>query len=487
MKNRILVAFALAVLLIGISLLFNPVASGSAGTAALAMEAESSAAVTVPAVLACEQPIELEQGTNDISRLVKVEKPVGDECGGGWKDFISPDRVLVFYTPGGGNADQDSIRLWSDSALARGGIINHYGGKLSANGLCSQTTRICVGARVLYLTTLSKLKSVYLWRKGPAINPTPTPTPTPTPRPTATPTPTPKPTATPTPTPTPSYVRPSVFVIKKNNTGTRTTEVHVLSGPDSFQRFTLNSGTAQPPTGDEHVYRVADWDRDGRPDLFAVKKNGTGTGSTEVHILSGGENFQRFLLHTSTPQHETWHEYDFQLADWNRDGYQDLVIIKKYNTGTRSTEVHILSGARNFQEYILHTGTPQEETGDNYDFDMADWDRDGYPDLFVIKKNGSGMGMTEVHVLSGISSFQRFILNTGTAQHQTGNEYVFRAADWDGDGRVDLFGIKKSQTGTRSTEIHILSGAGNFQQFLLRTGTAQEETGSNYDFEVIRW
>jgi hypothetical protein len=206
-----------------------------------------------------------------------------------------------------------------------------------------------------------------------------------------------------------------------------------------------------------------------------------------MHILSGGENFQRFLLNTGTPQHETWYEYDFQVADWNRDGYQDLVIIKKYNTGTRSTEVHILSGASNFQEYILHTGTPQEETGDNYDFDTADWDRDGYPDLFIIKKNGTGTGMTEVHVLSGASNFQRFILDTGTAQHQTGDEYVFRVADWNGDGRPDLFGIKKNQTGTVSTEVHILSGAGNFQQFLLHTGTVQEETGSNYDFEVIRW
>jgi hypothetical protein len=302
--------------------------------------------------------------------------------------------------------------------------------------------------------------------------------------PTPTPAPTPKPNPTPAPTPVP--VKPSIFVIKKNDTGVGTTEAHVLSGPDMFRRFALNIGTAQHATGDEYVFRVADWDRDGQPDIFAIKKRGTGTGSTEVHILSGAGSYQRFLVNTGTPQHETWYEYDFQVADWNRDGYQDLIIIKKYNTGTNSTEVHILSGASKFQDFILHTGTPQEETGDNYDFDMGDWDRDGYPDLFIIKKNGTGTGMVEVHILSGASSFQRFILNTGTAQPLAGDEYVFRIADWDGDGKDDLFGIKKYQTGTKSTEIHILSGASNFRQFLLQTGTSQEETGSNYDFDVAR-
>ncbi len=473
MRNRILVAFVLVISLISISLLTNPVVDShaSAGLATSPLEIKLDSAVVAQSTLRCEQPIKLEYGTNDISRLRRIEFPIGKECGGGWEDKASPDLVFVFNTPGGGNADPDTIRLWSDSVLARGQII-HYGRALSANSLCTPTTRVCVGAQAL-LTTLGDLSSVYLWRKPLITNPPPPAPPNPKP--------------SPTPRPTPNYVRPSLFVIKKNDTGTGTTEVHVLSGPDTFQRFTLNTGTAQPPTGDEHVYRVADWDRDGRPDLFAIKKNGTGTASTEVHILSGDDNFQTFLLHTGTPQHETWYEYDFQIADWNRDGYQDLIIIKKYNTGTRSTEVHILSGASNFQESILHTGTPQEETGDNYDFDMADWDRDGYPDLFVIKKNVTGTGMAEVHILSGASSFQRFIINISTAQHQTGNEYVFRVADWDGDGRPDLFGIKKNQTGTGSTEVHILSGSGNFHQFLLHIGTVQEETGSNYDFEVIRW
>lgn len=404
-------------------------------------------------------------------------------------DTIGPDYVVEFFIP----SNTTNLRIEASSMRERKLLDKVKGGMTSDVNGRVKTVRLVAGAGARFVTgyfegrgSIEKFaKSLTLYYeeiqpRGPA--PTPTPTPT-SPKPS----PTPKATPAPTPTPTPSYVRPSIVVVKKNNTGTGTTEVHIVSGPDTFRRFKLNTRTAQPTTGDEHVYRAADWDRDGRPDIFAIKKNGTGTGSTEVHILSGSGNYQQFLLHTGTPQHETWYEYDFQVADWNRDGYHDLIIIKKYNTGTRSTEIHILSGASNFQRYILNTGTPQQETGYNYDFDMADWDRDGYPDLFIIKKSGTGTGMAEVHVLSGASNFQRFILNTGTAQHPTGDEYVFRVADWDGDGKPDLFGIKKNLTDTRTTEVHVLSGAGGFQRFLLHTGTVQEEAWNNYDFEVIQW
>ena len=32
------------------------------------------------------------------------------------------------------------------------------------------------------------------------------------------------------------------------------------------------------------------------------------------------------------------------MTDWNKDGTPDLVAIKKSNTGTNTTEVHILKG-----------------------------------------------------------------------------------------------------------------------------------------------
>ena len=59
--------------------------------------------------------------------------------------------------------------------------------------------------------------------------------------------------------------------------------------------------------------------------------------------------------------------------------------------------------------------------------------------------------------------FSGFVLHTGTALHETDNTFASLVADWDRDGRPDLIEVKKSNTGTNSTEVHILSGASNFR------------------------
>jgi Ser-tRNA(Ala) deacylase AlaX len=252
--------------------------------------------------------------------------------------------------------------------------------------------------------------------------------------------------------------RPDLVAIKKSNTGTNSTEVHILSGASKFQNYILQTGTPLHETDGTFDFVMGDWNRDGRPDLVAIKKSNTGTNSTEVHILSGASKFQNYILQTGTPLHETDDTFDFVMGDWNRDGRPELVAIKKRNTGTNSTEVHILSGASNFQNYILQTGTPLHETDDTFDFVMGDWNRDGRPDLVAIKKSKTGTNSTEVHILSGASKFQNYILQTGTPLHETDDTFDFVMENWGGDGRPDLVAIKKSNTGTNSTEVHILSG-----------------------------
>ncbi len=102
-------------------------------------------------------------------------------------------------------------------------------------------------------------------------------------------------------------------------------------------------------------------------DLAVIKTHTTGTKSTEVHILSGASNFQSFILQTGTALFETRDKaaFTYDMGDWNKDGKSDLIVIKKSGTGTKSTEVHILSRATNFKSFLLQTGTPLPETGSN--------------------------------------------------------------------------------------------------------------------------
>lgn len=145
-------------------------------------------------------------------------------------------------------------------------------------------------------------------------------------------------------------------------------------------------------------------------------------------------------------------------------------------TGSGTTEAHLLSGANNFQQWALRTGTPQTLGGPEWVYLSADWDGDRRADLLAVARSGTSSGSTEVHVLSGGSNFSRWALHAATPLPQTGAPWDFAAGDWDGDGRADLFAVARAQTGTRSTEVQLLPGAGNLQQWLLRTGTPLHET-----------
>lgn len=254
-----------------------------------------------------------------------------------------------------------------------------------------------------------------------------------------------------------------VYAIKRSETGTHSTEVHILSAADNYQRFSLQTGTCLHETEDNFSFLLAP-----NNDLIAIKQSRTGTNSTEIHILSAADNYQRFSLQTGTGLHETDRRFAFLLTPKG-----DICAIKKEFTGTRSTEVHILSAASGFKEFSLHTGTCLHETIDNFEFLMDD-----KQNIIAIKKCATGTHSTEVHILSAGNNYQNFSKQTGTCLHETArNVFRFLLA-----GNGDIYAIKQLHTGTNSTEIHILSAASNYQRFSLQTGTCLHETDRTFDF-----
>ena len=234
--------------------------------------------------------------------------------------------------------------------------------------------------------------------------------------------------------------------------------------PLPFQTFRLQTGTPLHETGDNVTFVVA-----GNDDLFAIKKRNTGSGRTEVHILSAVSNYQRFSLQVATALHETGSDFEFGL---NRN--RDLVAIKKRSTGTDSTEVHILSAASGYREFTLQTGTALHETGDDFEFEVA-----GNGDLYAIKKYGTGSGKTEVHILSADSSYQQFTFHGATALHETDKTFTFLRTSLG-----SIYAIKKSATGTGSTEVHHLSPLTNYTTFGMQIGTLLHETDDTFEFAV---
>lgn len=226
----------------------------------------------------------------------------------------------------------------------------------------------------------------------------------------------------------------------------------------------MHTGTALHPTGSDFFFAIAS---DG--DLFAIKKSGTETHSTEVHVLSAESRYQKFQLQTGTALHETDETFEFLLAP-NRD----LFAIKKARTGTNSTEVHVLSAASKYSKFIKQTGTAIHETDETFTFGLR-MNRD----LVAIKKSRTGTHTTEVHVLSAASNYKKFVLQTGTALHETDASFAFALAH-----NGDVFAIKKSATDTKSTEVHVLQASEGYSKFSAQVGTVLHVTDDTWAFGV---
>jgi hypothetical protein len=224
------------------------------------------------------------------------------------------------------------------------------------------------------------------------------------------------------------------------------------------------------------VWLMTDYDRDGIPDLAYVKTK-TQTGKVEVHIASGASKYQTRILETPTT---FANESDgvWLMADYDRDGIPDLVFIKTSGTQSGNVEVHIASGASNYQKRILETTTAFSCESDGV-WLMADYDRDGIPDLVFIKTSGTQSGQVEVHIASGASKFQTRILEVPTTFDEE-NDGVWTMVNYNGKGTPDLVFIKTANTSTGDVEIHIASGASKYQTRILETPTvyATERDGS---------
>ena len=235
-------------------------------------------------------------------------------------------------------------------------------------------------------------------------------------------------------------------------------------------------------TDENWEFLLGDYNNNGILDLYCIKKKNTRNNSTEVHILDGKNDFKTFLLHTTTRLHETDDDFQFLLGDYNQNGKLDLYCIKKNDTGTNSTEVHILDGNDRYKSFLLHTGTKLHETGDNFQFLLGDFNKNGILDLYCIAKYNTGSNFTEVHILNGNDNFQSFLYQNRTPLHEVGDSYDFKLDDYNKDGKLDLYCIKKFGTGTNCTEISIIRGNDNYQSVITSFPTKLPETDKDFSF-----
>lgn len=247
----------------------------------------------------------------------------------------------------------------------------------------------------------------------------------------------------------------SLIGVKKMNTGTGTLEIHILSGGSDYQQFSTQKGVpislADGPNFDFTSGKGAD--------LFCVKKANTGTQTLEVHILSAVSGYGQFSLHTGTP---------ITIADaanfaFAIDGAGNLLCIKRLNAASAFLEIHILTAASGYSQFSAHVVTPLTLA------DAANFKFAGAPngDLLCMKITNTGTGNLEVHILSAASGYTQFSLHSGTPITSPDAANFDFGTDISGN----LLCIKRTATGSNSVEVHVLSAVSSYRNFLLHTGT----------------
>jgi hypothetical protein len=285
-----------------------------------------------------------------------------------------------------------------------------------------------------------------------------------------------------------------VYCLKKTNTGTNKLEVHVLNRIGDFQSLHHYPGTALSAANaaQNFTFGLADFNRNGFLDLYCLKKANTASGMLEVHIMEGALGYSSISLSLPTPIEaaDATQHFAFALADYNGDGIPDLFCLKKSNTGTGRLEVHVLNGADSYRSYLLQTPTPIYATDSeaNFKFALGDYDNDGHPDIYCLKTRNTGTGFLQVHVLAGADGYQSFLFQDDTpiGSVDADDNFEFGVGDYQGNNNYDVFCMKKMATGTDSFQVHVLSRADDFRSFLLQTDTVlgQADAATNFAFYV---
>lgn len=245
-----------------------------------------------------------------------------------------------------------------------------------------------------------------------------------------------------------------------------------LTEPYKHFRFQNPTGQSLSDSQDgNYLYAMdAGITRTGYADLFTLKRQHCGTQRLEVHVLGASDGYASWIQHTGTAlgQNDTASATHL-IGDYHNRNVRDLYYIKK---GGSKVEVHILDGANNYGSFLLQIGTPiNQDEWDSFDFQLGNYHGDGRPDLFCFKRSGTGTGFLEVHVLSGVSNYQNFVLQKATTvpcSVLADGKYILLTGRYQRtQGNSDLFLLNTGDAFSRHLEVSVLDGATFFQNLII--------------------
>ncbi len=218
-----------------------------------------------------------------------------------------------------------------------------------------------------------------------------------------------------------------------------------INGSAPFRQRVLAVATPYAEVGGDGYVAMADRRRDGADDLYVVRPH---NGVWRVEAAGAVVGFERSGIRrdaavTVAPDQQV------SLADYDGDGRADLWV---FETGGSAVTATVLSDASHFEQAIGNfttgvTWAPGTELALGY-FDWEDW----IPDLFVIRRDSQ----TRVEVYSGGSGYRNRLVSEVTALGDTRDPtaWTFLLGDYNVDGVTDVYSVSLTNPATVQVAVH---------------------------------
>jgi hypothetical protein len=154
-------------------------------------------------------------------------------------------------------------------------------------------------------------------------------------------------------------------------------------------------------------------------------------------LISGTGHSQTFTkITTGEIVNDGGWSYGCCWADFNNDGYQDLFVCNN-QTGNKNNMMYLNNGDGSFTK--VTSGVVVTDGGSSYGCTAADYDNNGSIDLFVSNYGENNF----LYSNNGNGTFTK--ITTGAIVNDGGNSVGCAWADYDRDGYVDLFVCNRNQ------------------------------------------
>ena len=221
----------------------------------------------------------------------------------------------------------------------------------------------------------------------------------------------------------------------------------LTTGTIISQSFTkITTGAIVNDGGWSYACCWADFNNDGKPDLF-VCNNQTGNKNNMLYMNNGDGTFTKVT--TGVVVTDGGSSYGCTAADFDNNGTIDLFVA---NYGENN---FLYSNNGNGTFTKITTGAIVNDGGNSTGCAWADYDKDGYVDLFVCNRNQPNF----LYHNNGNGTFTK--ITTGAIVTNNSNSGGCAWADYDNDGYPDLF---VANAGPAADFLYHNNGNGTFTQ-----------------------